>query len=144
MTESTQQPRETWSEVGRQFEELGRALQAHFDREREPTAEGGTRTASESAGGGDQAAMRTALRRLGQAAQQLGEQAGEAVRDSVVRESAQRAARTLVDALDATFTELGADLRGRIRARPGSEPTDPDPGTRQPPPAKEIGGTETP
>jgi hypothetical protein len=144
VAESTQQPREAWSEVGRQFEELGRALRGHFDRERGSAAEGGTGTASDPSGAGDQAAMRKALRRLGQAAQQLGDQAGEAVRDPAVRESAQRAGRTLADALDATFTELGDDLRGRFRARRGSGPADPDSPTQQPPPAKEIGGADTP
>jgi hypothetical protein len=142
MTESTQQPREAWSGVGRQFEELGRALRGHFGREPEPAAEGGTAPAPDTSGAGDQAAMRIALRRLGQAAQQLGDQAGEAVRDPVVRESAQRAARTLADALDATFTELGEDLRGRIRRR-GGEPADPHSAPPQPPPTKEIGGSET-
>jgi hypothetical protein len=144
VTESTQQPREAWSEVGRQFEELGRTLRGHFDREPEPAAEGGTGTPSDPSGAGDQAAMRNALRRLGQAAQQLGEQAGEAVRDPVVRESAQRAARTLADALDATMTELGADLRGRLRARRAAAPADQDSETQPPPPTKEIGGAETP
>src|SRR5262245_24161714 len=98
VTESTQQPRESWSEVGRQFEELGRALRGHFGREPEPgpapAAEGAATDASGRAG--DQAARGNALRRLGQAAQHLGGQAGGAVRDPAVRESAQRAARTFV------------------------------------------------
>jgi uncharacterized membrane protein YccC len=145
VTESTQQPREAWSEVGRQFEELGRALRGHFGREPEPAAEDEAEAEAASAtsgGAGDRAAMRNALRRLGQAAQQLGEQAGQAVHDPVVRETAQRAGRTLADALDATITELGEDLRGRMRARRGAEPEAPDTGTQQPPPTKEIGGVE--
>ncbi len=31
MSGSTREPREAWSEVGRQFEELGRLLREHFD-----------------------------------------------------------------------------------------------------------------
>ncbi len=178
MAESKQEPREAWSEVGRQFEELGRAPRGHFEKEpaTEPPAAaeagaaeagaaqpgaaeaggaeagaaeaGAAESASPGSGGaeaggsaaGDRAAMRDALRKLGQAAQRLGDQAGEAVRDREVRESAQRVARTFADALDATFTDLGEEIRGRVRARRGSDPADQDAPSTQPPAAKEIGG----
>src|SRR5439155_14439069 len=126
VTESTQEPREAWSEVGRRFDELGRALRGHFGKEHDAAAAAAgtpteTTAAAEPGGaepGGtseaaDRAAMQDALRRLGEAAQRLGDQAGEAVHDPAVRESAQRVARTFADALATTFSEFGEELRGR-------------------------------
>ena len=154
VTESGQQPQGNWSEVGRRFEDLGRALRGHFERGAEPaedeTATGAAGAAEPGGAGpggagpggshaGDRAAMRDALRRLADAAQRLGEQAGEAVRDPGVRTSAQRAALTFRDALDATFTGLG----DRVRGRRGSDPADAEAPSEQPPP-KEIGGTSGP
>jgi hypothetical protein len=138
VTGSTQQPKAGWSEVGRQFEELGRALRSHFGHAEEPAA--GPEPGGAGPGGGtagDKAAVRDALRRLGDAAQRLGDQAGDAVRDPTVRATAQRAAYTFRDALETTFSGLGVELRGRMRTRRGSEPAD----TGTPPPTKEIGGS---
>jgi hypothetical protein len=169
--DSTQQPRGNWSEVGRQFEELGRVLRGHFERER-AAAEGGPAAptdasgvpgaaGAESAGAGagkagpddasasgsaarDRAAMRDALHRLEEAAKRLGEHAGEAVRDPAVRTSAQQAAYSLREALEATFSELGEGLRGRMRARRGSGPTSEDTTSQRPEPPREIGGSSEP
>jgi hypothetical protein len=83
--------------------------------------------------------MRAGLGRLRQAAERLGDHAGEAVRDPAVRESAQQVARKLRDALDATFSELGEEIRGRVRSRREPDPASPDPASPKPP-AKEISG----
>jgi hypothetical protein len=147
VTESSQQPREAWTEVGRRFEELGRALRSHFERESAPAAEGaaGAEAPGEQpdvSADRDRAAMRDALRKLSQAAQRLGENAGEAVRDPAVRESAQRAARTFGDALETTFSELGDEIRERVRARRGSDAAGPGAEPQQVTPPKEIGRSE--
>ncbi|HYT09253.1 MAG TPA: hypothetical protein VEL73_01180 [Mycobacteriales bacterium] len=169
MSGSTQEPREAWGEVGRRFEELGRVLREHFSGTMGPTPDSATWTAATDepglgesgtaasdrpgtaasdrpgSGYGDRAAMRDALQRLGQAAQRLSDQAGEAVRDPAVRETAQQAARTFADALAATVSELSEELRSRVGPPRGSEqarqdPAGPDP-ARQPPPP-ELGGSD--
>jgi hypothetical protein len=64
--------------------------------------------------------VRDALRRVGEAAQQLGDQAGEAVRSPEVRQTAQRATRSLADALETTFGQITEQLRGRGGAAGGT------------------------
>jgi hypothetical protein len=118
-----QEPREAWSEVGRRFSELGRALGEHFSR---PDA--ATWQARPSAGADGQAAdqrqaVLDAVHRVREAAQQLGDQAGEAVRDPELRETAQRAARGLADAVELTFGQLAGQLRARTGG-PGTPPGD--------------------
>ena len=166
MSGSTQEPREAWSEVGRRFEELGRVLREHFsppgstpdsatwsaaDADADADApdagassgapaggSGGRTDAGPGGGSGDRAAVQDALQRLGQAVQRLGDQAEEAVRDRTVRVSAQQAARTLGDALAATFTELGDQLRSRVGSSPRSGQAEPEPAPRQPAAPPEI------
>jgi hypothetical protein len=138
VTESTQQPREAWNEVGRRFEELGRVLRGHF--EREPETEPGATGGGTDTAAGDRAAMKDALHRLGQAAQRLGDQAGEAVRDQAVRESAQSVARSFGAALEATFSEFGDEVRERMKARRGGEQADRESAPQPPEGPKELGG----
>jgi hypothetical protein len=104
------QPREAWAEVGRQFEELGKALGEHFSR---PDAASwqASRASEPGSGRDERRAVLDALRRVGDAAQQLGDQAGEAVRDQQLRETARSATRVLADALETTFGQLAEQLR---------------------------------
>ncbi|MFL6129801.1 MAG: hypothetical protein ACJ73E_12135 [Mycobacteriales bacterium] len=142
-----QEPREAWSEVGRRFEELGRKLRERFgDRDPGPApgtagAEGAAGAGTTGAGGAGQpegrAALQDAVWRLREAAQRLGDRAGEVVRDPSMRETAQRATRSLADAVEATFGQLGEQLRNRSGAVSGAgrpAPAAPDPGraTSQP------------
>ena len=147
MSGSTREPREAWSEVGRRFEELGRALREHYAGVAEsPDSATWTAAGAEeerSGDAGDRAAIRDALQRLGQAAQRLGDQTGEAVRDPAVRETAQQAARTLGDALEATFGQLGEQLRGRVGSR-GSDQAEPEPTSPRPAAPPEITGEDGP
>ena len=188
MTEPSREP--DWSDVGRRFEELGRALRGHFAGAPDAPGEGAgtadradaggaadeTGTASGAGGAADQAgtasgaggaadeagtasgaggaadeagtasdhgdreAVRDALRGFGAAARRLGDQAGEAVRDPAVRESAQRVARTLGEALEATIGRLGVELRGR--SHPAGEADPAEGGGSSPPPA--ISGADGP
>lgn len=112
-----QEPREAWSEVGKRFTELGRMLGDHFSR---PDASRQSPAAGEPAGTPEQRqAVLDAVRRVGEAAQQLGDQASEAVRDPELRQTAQRATRGLADALEVTFGQLVGQLRERTGASSG-------------------------
>jgi hypothetical protein len=118
------QPREAWAEVGRQFEELGRVLGEHFSRPDAATwqaasADGGERDDRRR---DDRQRVLDALRRAGDTAKQLGDQAGEAVRDPELRESARSATRGLADALETTFSQLADQLRSRTGSSTGSAP----------------------
>lgn len=118
------QPREAWAEVGRQFEELGRALGEHFSR---PDA--ATWKSEEQPAAGerdDRRAVMDALRKVGDAAQQFGDQAGEAVRDPELRETAKSATRGLADALETTFGQIAAQLRRGAGESRADAPADPD------------------
>lgn len=80
----------------------------------------------------DWAAARESVRRLGESAQRLADRAGEAARDPQVRDSAQRAARTLGDALSTSVENATAELRARMRSPRWSDSTRPRP--TEPPP----------
>jgi hypothetical protein len=126
------QAREAWSEVGRRFEELGRTLREHFGgrdsatwRAADNSAGPDDESAGEAGAASGRAAVQDAVRRFGEAAQRLGDQASDAVRDPAVRETAQRATRSLADALESTFGQLGEQLRSRAASRsPGSGGSD--------------------
>lgn len=141
MSESPQEPREpreVWREVGRRFEELGRAVRGHLEAEPDPADAATWSPPAEDRPGADRrgedqwAAARDAVRRLGTSAQRLATQAGGAARDPAVRESAQQAARTLSAAAAAAVEDLGVGLRGRMRSPRWSDPEKPRPTSRPP------------
>jgi hypothetical protein len=107
--------REAWSEVGHQFEDLGRTLREHFAAPGSGEPAGGAAGAPGAPEGppAGRAQVQEAIHRLRDAAQRLGEQAGEAARDQAVREAALRATRSLADAVEATFGQLSEQLRSR-------------------------------
>src|SRR5829696_2026836 len=80
----------------------------------------------------DWEAMRESVRRLGESAQRLATQAGDAARDPEVLDSAQRAARTLGDAVTSTVEGLATELRERVRSPRWSDPSRPRPAERPP------------
>jgi hypothetical protein len=63
----------------------------------------------------DWESARESVRDLGSSARRLATQAGDAARDPHVRDSAQRAARSLGDAIVTTVEDFAADLRTRMR-----------------------------
>ncbi|HEX6756393.1 MAG TPA: hypothetical protein VF109_10670, partial [Mycobacteriales bacterium] len=95
------------------FGELGRALGEHFSRPDAATWQGRPDAAGDAEPPDQRQAVLDAVRRVREAAQQFGDQASEAVRDQELRESAQRAARGLADALETTFGQLAGQLRAR-------------------------------
>jgi hypothetical protein len=72
------------------------------------------------------------VRNLGESAQRFASQAGDAARDPEVRDSAQRAARSLGDAIATTVQDLATELRERMRSPRWSDPTNPHPTERPP------------
>lgn len=142
MSETRQDQREVWSEVGRQFEDLGRVLKAHLspDAARSPSDPTGSgepwadATATPRPG---QGSARDSMRRLGDSAQRFATQAGDAARDPVVRDTAGRAARTLGDAVTVTVETIAAELGRRTRNPRWSDPATPRP--TEPPPVAYTG-----
>jgi hypothetical protein len=72
------------------------------------------------------------VRELRQSAQRLAAQAADAARDPEVRDSAQRAARSLGDAIATTAQDLATELRERMRNPRWSDTTQPRPAERPP------------
>jgi hypothetical protein len=134
MTESKPEPNAAWDEVARGFQDLGRALRPHFAGGPADAGDAAERPGPDyQSTSADRAKVEDALRKLGQAVQRLGDQASSAVRDPAVRDSAERVSRSFGDALAATFSEFGDEVRGRVGGRRGSSewPSDPPGG---PPP----------
>jgi hypothetical protein len=123
--------------VGRRFQDLGRAVRTHLEPE-SPDAASWSPPGEDPAAGRDDwrddrwADARDAARRIGRSAQQLAAQAGEAVRDPAVRDSAQQAVRSLGDALGRTAEDFGDQLRQNVRSPRWSDPTRPRPDPEPP------------
>jgi hypothetical protein len=73
----------------------------------------------------DWESARESVRELGSSARRIATQAGDAARDPHVRDSAQRAARSLGDAIVTTVEEFATDLRTRMRNPRWSDPSRP-------------------
>lgn len=96
---------------------------------------GATGSGSGSAGsGGDWDSARESVRRLGESAQRFAAQTGDAARDPEVRDTANRAARTLGDAITTTVETVTEELRRRTRNPRWSDQTRPS----EPPPVARI------
>ena len=102
--------REAWQTVGDRFTSLGEHFRRHHER---LNREGGPPPAE---------AVDESLRSLTDAADRLVTSVGDAVRDPALQRDARRAADSLIDALEATFAELGTEFRKRI----GRMPPDPE------------------
>ncbi len=99
---------QAWSRVGDRFAELGRKLAEHY------------RQAGGDEDRASQEQVATALRTLGEAVERAASSIDQAVRDPAVHEEAKAAAVSLVDALEATFSGVGEELR-RAFGREGGE-----------------------
>ncbi len=110
--------REAWETVGDRFTSLGEHFRRHHERlSRE---EGGGRPTAE--------AVDESLRSLSDAADRLVTSVGDAVRDPALQRDARRAADSLVDALEATFAQLGTEFRKRIGRMPPEREASPGAG----------------
>src|SRR6185437_11612015 len=97
-------------------------------REWSGTADGGR------FGGADWESARESVRDIGSSVRRIATQAGDAARDPHVRDSAQRAARSLGDAIVTTVEDFAAELRGRMRNPRWSDTSQPP----EPPPVAPI------
>ena len=77
------------------------------------------------AGPADWDSARESVRDLGNSVRRIATQAGDAARDPHVRDSAERAARSLGDAIVTTVEDIAAELRDRMRNPRWSDPTRP-------------------
>ena len=96
--------RQAWDEFGSKLESLGLKLKLHYEQEADADA-------------GEEGGVRRSLERIGEAIEDAFEALGNAVDDDAVRNDAKDSAALLVDALNATFTEVGDELRNAVRRR---------------------------
>jgi len=94
----------------------------------------GTAGGGRFAGPADWDSARESVRDLGSSVRRIATQAGDAARDPQVRDSAQRAARSLGDAIVTTVEDLAAELRERMRTTRWSDTSGPP----EPPPLAPI------
>jgi hypothetical protein len=96
--------RQAWDQLGSKLESLGLKLKLHYEQEADAET-------------GDDTGVRRSLERIGEAIEDAFEALGNAVDDDAVRNDAKDSAALLVDALNATFTEVGDELRNAVRRR---------------------------
>jgi cell fate (sporulation/competence/biofilm development) regulator YlbF (YheA/YmcA/DUF963 family) len=95
----------SWAELTQQLNELGLKLQLHFEQ------------AAANGEHADEAKVKEALRAVGEAVEQAFGALGAAARDDAVRQDVKDVGRSVVDALDATFAELGDRFRSVVKPR---------------------------
>ena len=93
--------RQAWNEVGDSFANLGRQLKQRFDAGTTPGTD----------------AVQDALKGLADAVDRVADSIGETVRDPEFRDGTQRAARSLTNALAATFDQVSDELRKTFHRR---------------------------
>ena len=105
-------PKASWEQVGDRLSGLGLKLKLHFEQAAD---EGHTE---------DEDKVKDALRTIGEAVDQAFTAIGTAATDDAVRVDARETGRSVLEALDATFSELGDRFRATIKrdeASPGTE-----------------------
>ena len=118
--------RTAWDEVGNRFADVGRHVGAQYRKlgeERGAEAQEEVRSSVRDA-------MQTVVRQLDQAFTSV----GNALRDTESKQDLQRAARSLADAVSATFSDLSSEIK-QIGGSSSSGPSDPS-GSQTPPPAE--------
>ena len=101
--------RRAWEEVGRRFAEVGRHVERRYrSTEAERSEEQRTERATDDA-------IDDVVRQLDQAFTSV----GDTLRDPEAKETLRRAVRSFGDALAATFSEVGGEIRDRIGSPPG-------------------------
>jgi len=95
---------EAWSALGSKLEALGLKLKLHYQQE---------------AGEADEAAagIKESLERVGDALEGAFDALGSMVEDDALRADTKDAGRLLLDAVNATFTDVGEELRDKVRRR---------------------------
>jgi ElaB/YqjD/DUF883 family membrane-anchored ribosome-binding protein len=104
--------RAEWNEVGERFVGIRSKLEKHFAQRARGEGAGGPDEPPEP-GAADE--LRDALRSLGDALESTMQALGAAARDPEVTEDVKRAGQSLVNALNATFSDVGDDIRQAFR-----------------------------
>jgi hypothetical protein len=108
-----------WDKVGEDFRVLGRQIKQHYDQrprpgtEMEEAPEGQHRQAGQGPPASDRRKVDDALEKLRDSLDQAFSALGDAVRDPQVGEQTKKAAGSLSDALNATFSEASERFRRR-------------------------------
>jgi len=95
----------SWEQVGQRLSELGLKLKLHLEQAQK---EGRTE---------DEDRIKEALRSVGAAVEQAFTAVGNAARDEAVRDDAKDVGRSLLEALDTTFSHLGERFRSTMKKR---------------------------
>src|SRR2546430_16231196 len=109
-TSSGKDPRTAWNEVGQSFSDVGKRVSQRYREER------GTAGSTAEA---QKRAVNEAIRKVVDQLDQTFTSLGHALRDPETDEGLKRAGRSLSEALDATFSGLGGEIKRRI-GRKGS------------------------
>jgi hypothetical protein len=139
--------REDWEDVGSKLTGLGLKLKMHFEQ------------AAKEGRSVDEDKVKESLHKVGDAIEQTFAALGAASRDEAVIQDVKDAGRSTIDALDATFSELGERFRAAVKPAEGpvaadaedsstaaaapdqptgaEPPGTPDPGTAEPAPEGE-------
>jgi len=104
--------KQAWNDVAEGFSTLGGMMKERYQTGGSDDG-GGAATASGMDDAG--AALRSALDRFAAAGREVGDRAGDVVRDDEVRAQAKLAAASLSDALAATMNLLGDQLGGLFK-----------------------------
>lgn len=98
-------PRKAWDQVGQHFSDVGRRISERYREERGETG---------SASAAQLPAVSDAIRKVVGQLDQTFTSLGNALRDPETNEGLKRAGRSLSEALDATFSGLGGEIKRRI------------------------------
>ena len=111
-------PRASWEQVGEQLSGLGLKLKLHFEQ------------AAKEGRPEDEDKIKQALRTVGDAVEQAFTAVASAARDDAAREDVRGVGRSMMNALDDSFAQLGDRFRSTV-AREGSDPGE-GPGAERP------------
>ncbi|CAN5381430.1 hypothetical protein BH24ACT7_BH24ACT7_13320 [soil metagenome] len=107
-------PRAGWEEVGARLSELGLKLKLHFEQ------------AAKEGRPEEEDKVKESLRMVGDAVDRTFTALGGAARDDAVRDDVRDVGRSMLSALDATFSELGDRFRATVKHEaPASESVEP-------------------
>jgi len=133
-TPSVDPIKHAWNDVAESFSALGRSMRERYqsgaDADPEAPANVDTATDRDIAGGAGSdgatargsdptAALREAFEQLLAAGRDFGERATGFARDEQVKTQAKNVGTTLNDALEATFDQIGKELRGFLKGQRG-------------------------
>jgi hypothetical protein len=104
--------REDWEDVGSKLTGLGLKLKMHFEQ------------AAKEGRPVDEDRVKESLHKVGDAIEQTFNALGAASRDEAVIQDVKDAGRSTIDALDATFSELGERFRAAVKPAEGSVAAD--------------------